>query len=68
MIKDDQYFNQSHILIKMAKPILILLTMAYCNRPHMEKLRFMVLMVDDNIRMSLTEIKDEDYLPPVTEL
>ena len=34
----------------------------------MEKLRFMVLMVDDHIRISMPELKNEDYFPPVTEL
>ena len=29
----------------------------------MDKLRFMVLMVDDHIRMSMSELNDEDYLP-----
>ena len=28
----------------------------------------MVLMVDDCIRMSMSEINYEDYFPPVTEL
>ena len=61
MIKDDQYFHQRHIFIKMAKPILILLRMADSNQPHMEKLWFMVLMVDDQISMSMSEINYEDY-------
>ena len=56
MIKVDQYFHQSHIFIKTAKPLLVLLRMADSNQPHMEKLRFMVLMVDDHIRMSMSEI------------
>ena len=34
----------------------------------MDKLRFMVLMVDDHIRMSMTDLNDEDYPPLVTEL
>ena len=38
------------------------------NQPHMDKLWFMVLMVDDHIRMSLPGLKDEYYFPPVTEL
>ena len=42
--------------------------MADSNYPHMDKLRFMVLIVDDNIRMSMSELNDEDYFPPVTEL
>ena len=63
MIKDDQSFHQRHIFIKMAKPLLILLRMADSNQPHMDKLRFMVLMVDDHIRMSLPDINDKDYLP-----
>ena len=42
--------------------------MADLNQPHMEKLWFMVLMVDDHIRMSMSEINDEDYFSPVTEL
>ena len=28
----------------------------------------MVLLVDDNIRMSMPELNGEDYLPPVTEI
>ena len=56
MIKGDQSFHQRHILIKMTKPILILLSMADSNQPHMNKLRFRVLMVDDHIRMSMSEI------------
>ena len=52
----------------MVKPLLILLRMADSNQPHTDKLRFMVLMVDDHIRMPIPELNDEDYLPPVTEL
>ena len=52
----------------MAKPLLILLRMADSNQPHMDKLRFMVLMFDDHIRMYMYELNDEDYFPPVTEL
>ena len=68
MIKDDQYFYQRKIFIKMAKPLLILLRISESNQPHMEKLRFMVPMVDDNIRMSMPELNYEDYLPPETQL
>ena len=53
MIKDNQYFHQRHIFIKIAKPILILLRMADSNQTHMNKIRFMVLMFDDHIRMSM---------------
>ena len=68
MIKDDQSFHQKHIFIKMTNPLLILLRMDDSNQPHMDKLRFMVLMVCDNIRMSMPELNGEDYLPPVSEL
>ena len=51
----------------MSKPLLIFLSMADSNEPHMDNIRFMVLMVDDQIRMSMSEINDEDYFPPVTE-
>ena len=68
MIKDDQPFHQRQIFIKIAKPLLILLRMANSNQPHMENLRFMVLMVDDIIRMSVPDLNDEDYFPPETEL
>ena len=52
----------------MTKPIPILLRMANSNQPHMDKLRFMVLMVNDHISMSIPELNDEDYFPPVPEL
>ena len=52
----------------MAKPLLIILRVADSNHPHMDKLWFMVLMFDDHIRMSMSELNDEDYFPPVTEL
>ena len=68
MIKDDQTLHQMHIFIKMSKHLIIILRMANSNHPQMEKIRIMVLMVDDHIRMSMPEINDEDYLPPVTEL
>ena len=42
--------------------------MADSNQPLMYKLRFMVLMVDDHIRMSMSELNDEDYFLPVTDL
>ena len=42
--------------------------MADSNHLHMEKLRFMVLMVDYHIRMSITDLNYEDYFPPVTKL
>ena len=51
----------------MAKPILILLRVADSNQPHTDKLRLMVLMVDYNIRISITELNDEEYFSPVTE-
>ena len=54
MIKDDQYFHQMHIFIKKAKPLLILLRMSDSNQTHMDKLLFMVLMVDDHIMMSMS--------------
>ena len=52
----------------MTKPILILLSMAYSNHPHTDKLRFMVLTVDDHIRMSMIDLNDEGYFSPVPEL
>ena len=51
----------------MAKSLLILLRMIDSNQPHMDKLRFRVLMVDDHIRTSMPELNDEDYFPPVRE-
>ena len=58
MIKYNQSFHQRHIFIKISKPLLILLRMFDLNHPHMDNLRFMVLMVDDHIRMSMTELND----------
>ena len=52
----------------MAKPILILMRMAYSNQPHIDKLRYMALMVDHHIMISMPELNDEDYFTPVTEL
>ena len=66
IIKSDHSFHQRHIFIKMANHLLILLMMAQSNKPHMNKLRFMVPMVDDHRRMSMPEINNEDYFPPVT--
>ena len=68
MKKDYQSFHQSKIFIKMAKPLLILLKMADLNHPHMDKLWFMVLMVDDHIRMSMPDLNYEDYPPPCTRV
>ena len=48
------------MFIKMEKPLLILMWMADSNHPHTDKFRFMVLMVDDHIRISMSEINDED--------
>ena len=47
----------------MSNPLLILLRMADSNQPHMDKLKFVVLMFDDHIRMSMPEINYEDYFP-----
>ena len=52
----------------MANPLLIFLRTDDSNQPHMDKVRFMGLMVDDHIRMYMPEINDEDYFPSVTEL
>ena len=52
----------------MAKPLLILLKMANSNQPHMDNLRLLFLMVDDHIRISMPELNDEDYFPPVLKL
>ena len=68
MIKDNQSFHQRQIFIKMSKPLLILMKMADSNQPHKYKLRFMVLMVDDQISISMSELNDEDYFLHVTEL
>ena len=57
-----------HIFIKIANPLLIILRMVNLNQPHMEKLGFMILMFDYHIRMSMPELNDEDYFPPVPEL
>ena len=43
------------------------MSMANSNQPHTDKLRFMVLTVDYQIRMSMPELNDEDYFTPVTE-
>ena len=65
MIIDNQSFHQRYIFIKMAKTLLIIMRMFKSNQPHMDKLLSMVLMVDDHIRMSMPDINDKDYLPPV---
>ena len=67
-IKGNQSFHQRKIFIKMEKPLLILMRMVDLNQPHMENLWFIVLMVDYHIRISMYEINDEEYFPPVTEL
>ena len=66
MLKYDQYFHKRHILIKMPEPFLILLSIYNSNQSHMENLQFMVLIVDDQIRMSMLELNDEYSFPPVT--
>ena len=68
MIKYNQYFHQRHIFIKIVKSILIIMSMGNSKQPHMEKLRFMVLIVDDHISISMPKLNDEDCFPPVTEL
>ena len=40
--------------------------MANSKNPHMDKLWVMVLTVDDHIRMSMSEINDDNYFPPET--
>ena len=67
MIQDDKLFHQRPFFIEMEKPLLILLRMDDSKNPHMDKIRFLVLMVDDHIRMSMSELNDKDYLPPVTD-
>ena len=68
MIKDNTYFHQRHIFIKMANPLLILLRVAVSNHPHMDKIGLMVLMVDYHRRMYMPEKNDEDYFPLVPKL
>ena len=68
MIKEDQFFHQRHIFIKMANPLLILLRVAVSNHPHMDKIGLMVLMVDYHRRMYMPEKNDEDYFPLVPKL
>ena len=67
-IKEDQTFHQSHIFIKKSNPLLVLLRMTDSKQPHTDKLWFMVLIVDDHIRMFLTEPNDYNYPPSVLEL
>ena len=52
----------------MARPLLILLSMADSKHHHLDKLRFMVLMVDYYVIMCTSEIKNEEYFLPVTSL
>ena len=52
----------------MENPKLFILRIVKSNQPHMEKLGFTVFMVDDRIRMSITELNNEDYLHPVPQL
>ena len=52
----------------MENSLLIILSMADSKQTHADKLRFMLLMFDDHIRMSIPELNDEDYFSPVTEL
>ena len=68
MIKYDQQFYQWNILIKTAKPLLILLSMADSNQPHMDKLWFILIVFDDHIMMSMPELNNEGYFITVTEL
>ena len=68
MIKDNQSFHQRHTLIKMEKPLIIILRISDSNQPHMYKLRSMVLMVYDHIMMSMAELNGSYYFFPVTEL
>ena len=68
MIKDYQYFHKRHIFVEMENSLLIILRMVNSNHPHMYNLRFIVLMVDDHIRMSMSELNDEDYFPSTIEL
>ena len=68
MIKDDQYFHQRHIFIEVENTLLIILSMVDSNQPHMDNLRFMVLIIDDNISMSMPEINNEDHLTTLTDL
>ena len=64
MITYDQYFHPRQIFTKMAKHLLIIMSMDDSNQTHMERLRSMVLIFDDHIRMSMTDINDEDYPHP----
>ena len=64
MIKYDQYFHQRQIFIKMAKHLVIILKMDDSNQTHMNKLRSVVLIVDDHIRIYMPDINDEDYTNP----
>ena len=52
----------------MANPLLIILSMAKSNHPHVDKIRFMLPMVDDHIRVSMLELDYEDCFPSVTDL
>ena len=47
----------------MEKHPFILLRMADSNQPYIDKLRFIVLIVDDYIRIYMSELNDEDYFP-----
>ena len=46
----------------------IILNMADSKHPHMDKLQFIVLMVNYHISMSMPAINHEDYPPSLTEL
>ena len=63
MIKDNQSFHQSHIFIKMAKLLLIIMRMDNSNQPHIVKLRLLVLMFDYHISMYTPDLNDKEYFP-----
>ena len=50
----------------MSKPLIIILRMADSNQTRISKLGFIVLMVDDHIKISMNELNDGDYSPLVT--
>ena len=68
MIKDYKYFCQSYILIKVTKPLLILLRMIDSMHPRMDRLQFMLLMADYHIMIYMPKLNNKNYFPSVTEL
>ena len=63
LIQSDQSFQQRHLLLKSTVMVMKISRMADSNRPHMDKLQYLVLKTDEHLHYCATFLNNEKNFP-----